>query len=147
MPVIAIMAFPLALLMLYLAIRAYRSIYPLERVLGAMEVVAEYRSISSARRRSKRLERRLKSLEPDYRRARGLLFRTLIVKFLLLSAAYVSVGLMLTLLQPLVASPYYIPLVTERVEIEGAVVEVIPILYIHFFAFMYAVLLYRNMLV
>lgn len=134
---------------LYLAIAAYRALYPYDVVKRALEVASEYRSIT-AYLRSKRALRKARSMEPEYRRARSLILKTIIVKFILITLSYVSVALLLTTLMPMVEVPYHIPLVTF--EFRECPLDttrsctLMPTLYLHFFAFIYAMLLFRELM-
>lgn len=142
LPIIAVMA---SFFSLYMAIVAYRTLYPLEEVRRAVEIASEYKSISGLLR-GKRAVRRLKSMEPEYKKARSLILRSTVVKFILITLSYVSVSLMLTVIYPVVETPYYIPLITLHVEVDNREAIVMPILYLHFFVFLYAMLLYRDLI-
>ncbi len=143
LPIIAAIA---SFLSLYIAIAAYRTLYSLEEVKKAVEIVAEYKSIS-ALSKDKRAARRLKSMEPEYKKARSLILKSTIVKFALITLSYISFSLILTIIYPAVETPYYIPLITLHAELEGREVIVMPILYLHFFIFLYAMLLYRDLII
>lgn len=142
LPILAVIA---SFSSLYVAIVAYRTLYPLEEVRKAVEITSEYRSISGLLR-GKRATRRLKSMEPEYKKARSLILRSTVVKFILITLSYVSVSLMLTVIYPVVETPYYIPLITLYVEVDGREAIVMPVLYLHFFIFLYAMLLYRDLI-
>ncbi|MDM7275157.1 MAG: hypothetical protein P3X22_003410 [Thermoprotei archaeon] len=143
--IIPILAAITSFFSLYIAIVAYRTLYPLEEVRKAVEIASEYKSISGLLR-GKRAARRLKSMEPEYRKARSLILRSTIVKFALITLSYVSASLMLTIIYPVVETPYYIPLITLHVELEGREAIVMPVLYLHFFIFLYTMLLYRDLI-
>jgi len=132
---------------LYMAIAVYRVIYPYEDVKRALEIASEYRSLT-VYLRSKRAARKARSLEPEYKRARGLILRTILVKFTLITLSYISTALLVTLVMPAVEVPYHIPLVTFNFENcpldESRGCVLMPTLYLHFFAFIYAMLLLRE---
>lgn len=146
-PLIAVIA---SITSLYIAVSLYRAVYPYEDVRRALEIAAEYRSIT-AYLRSKRALRRAKSREPEYRRARSLILRTILVKFTLITISYVSVALLLTFVMPVVPTLVYIPLVTFKYEdcsplgFTGECI-LMPMLYLHFFTFIYAMLLFRDLM-
>jgi hypothetical protein len=146
-PLIAIVV---SITSLYIAVSLYRALYPYEDVRRALEIASEYRSLT-AYIRSKRVARKAKSREPEYRRARSLILRTILVKFLLITLSYVSVALALTAIMPVVETPYYIPLITFKFEdcpVGGVRGECIlmPMLYLHFITFIYAMLLFRELM-
>lgn len=146
-PLIAILA---SIASLYVAVSIYRLVYPYEDVRRALDIASEYRSLT-AYVRSKRVARKAKMREPEYRRARSLILRTIFVKFALITLSYISVALLLTAVMPAVETPYYIPLVTFKFEEcpgEGGVraCTIMPMLYLHFFTFIYAMLLFRELM-
>lgn len=99
------------------SIAVYRSIYPYQMVKEALETVAAYRALK-ARARSKRDFKKLASMESDYRRARRIMTRALILKMILLLASYTAGSLFVFAVIPFLPSPYYIPFLT--VEAEGS---------------------------
>jgi len=146
-PLLAIIA---SIASLYIAVSVYRILYPYEDVKKALEIASEYKSLT-AYIRSKRVARKVKSKGPEYRRARSLILKSMLMKFTLITLSYVSVALMLTALMPVIETPYYIPIVTfilEECPIEGVPRECIlmPMLYLHFFTFIYAMLLFRELM-
>ncbi len=146
-PLLAVLA---SMASLYVAVSVYRTLYPYEDVRRALEIASEYRSLT-AYVRSKRAARKAKSREPEYRRARSLILRTILVKFTLITLSYVSVALILTMIMPVVETPYYIPLITFKFEEcpgEGGVraCTLMPMLYLHFFTFIYTMLLLRELM-
>lgn len=130
-----------SVLSLYVSGLAYRMLFPYEEAKKALEVASEYRSLSDYIR-SKRGIRRMRSMGPEYKKARAFLMRGLLVKFVLITLAYVSVALTSSLLFPVVEVPFYIPLIV--VEHEGSLY--MPMLYINFFSFLYSMLLFRELL-
>ncbi len=150
MNLVPLLAILVSIASLYIAVSVYRTLYPYEDVKRALEIASEYRSLT-AYIRSKRAARKAKSREPEYRRARSLILRTTLVKFILITLSYVSVALALTAIMPVVETPYYIPLVTFRFDdcpIEGVGGECVlmPMLYLHFLTFIYAMLLFRELM-
>lgn len=129
----------------YVAGAAYRTLYPYSVVKEALEVVARYRSLDRKAReeRSRRLEKKLRSMRPEYGKARSLLFKALLIKFAILMLVYTITGITLVAIQPFVVTPYKLPLIIVEVE-EGLVM---PMLYVHFFMFMYSALLFREMFI
>ncbi|MEN2999255.1 MAG: hypothetical protein ABDH61_01585 [Acidilobaceae archaeon] len=130
-----------SILSLYLSGLAYRFLFPYEETRRALEVATEYRSLSEYLR-SKRGLRKLRSIGPEYKRARSLLLRGLMAKFVLITIAYVSVAFLSILAFPIAKVPFYIPLIV--VEYEGSLY--MPMLYINFFSFIYAMLLFRELI-
>ncbi len=122
-----------------LAVMVYRRIVPYDAIKTAIDVIAEYRALERGAK-GKRAQKKLKSLEPEYRRARRLIFRSTMVKFLILTSFYIAGGLASVIVYPLVKSPYSLPLVTT--EINGA--TVVPTFMLYFLAFIYTSLVYRK---
>ncbi|MEM0365687.1 MAG: hypothetical protein QXO93_01700 [Acidilobaceae archaeon] len=138
LPLIAVL---LSISALYTAGFIYRLIYPYEDVRRALEVASEYRSIS-AYIRSKRAVRKLKSIEPEYRRARGLIIKSIFIKFMLITLLYITTAFMIVILKPIVEVPFYIPLIV--IQYEGS--YYMPMLYLYFISFIYGMLLFRELL-
>ncbi|MCE4613280.1 MAG: hypothetical protein F7C07_05555 [Desulfurococcales archaeon] len=137
-PLLAILV---PLLFAYSAISLYRSIYPYEAVKRSMEVVAEYRRLERTAK-GKRDERKLKSLRPDYIRARRTLVRSILAKFLILTIFYVIGALFTAYTVPLLLSPFHVPLITLMVE--G--VPVASSFMIYFMVFLFMTLVLRERL-
>lgn len=131
----------LSFLSLYLSVILYRKLFPYEKMKEAMERASEYRALSS-HARDKRAERRLRAIEPEYRRARSLFFRGLLFKFFVITILYVIVATASLLIRPVIEVPFYLPLLTSYSE--GTIY--MPILYINFFSFIYGMLLFRDSL-
>ncbi|MEB3816701.1 MAG: hypothetical protein LRS46_01990 [Desulfurococcales archaeon] len=119
---------------------AYRSIYPRERLEEAIAIVKEYQELR-AMGRSKRILRRLRSLEPSYRHARGVLLRASLVKMLFILSMYMATSLTLAARYAF-PSPARIPLIT----IEHGGTPYIHALFIHFLGYLYALVLFRDTL-
>ncbi len=106
-----LLAIVLPITLVLSAIAIYRSLYPYERVRRATEIVAEYRVLKS-RARSKKDLKRLRVLESEYREARRLVFRALIVKLVLLLSGYVSGSIILLVAAPVLLAPFHLPPLT-----------------------------------
>ncbi|MCS7107280.1 MAG: hypothetical protein NZ902_04155 [Acidilobaceae archaeon] len=130
-----------SILSLYLSGLAYRFLFPYEETKRALELATEYRSLSEFIR-SKRGLRKLRSIGPEYKKARSFLLRGLLAKFIMITIAYVGVALLSTLAFPVAKVPFYIPFIV--VEYEGSFY--MPMLYINFFSFIYAMLLFRELI-
>ena len=130
-------------LAVYTSMIIYRSLVPKERVLWALEVARVYRSLEEEARTSKRAARRAKKMLPDYKRARSILFRTLLLKLGLLMISYTIYGVVAIAAVPAVPSPLSIPLLTVE---EGGVL-LMPSIHIHLASFALTVLLLKDELV
>ena len=127
--------------LLALAALAYRSLYPLEAVREALERVRAYRELEAqASRGTKRALKRLRAMEAEYRRARGLLLRAMLVKTLLVTAVYVASSL--SVVRYAYPAPASLPLVT----IAEAGAPYIPAIIVHFAGYVYALVLLRDTL-
>jgi len=127
--------------LLALAALAYRSLYPLETVREALERVRAYRELEAqASRGTKRALKRLRAMEAEYRRARGLLLRAMLVKTLLVTAVYVASSL--SVVRYAYPAPASLPLVT----IAEAGAPYIPAIIVHFAGYVYALVLLRDTL-
>ncbi len=93
------------------ALSVYRTIYPLEAVREATQVVAEYRVLKQ-RAKSKKDIKRLRALEPRYRRARSLLIRSVFVKLALLLSGYVAGSILVFVTVPVLVAPFHLPPLT-----------------------------------
>lgn len=131
----------LSFLSLYASIALYRRFFPYEKMKEAVEKASEYKVLSS-HARDKRSERRLRALEPEYKRARSLFFRGLFFKFLIITLLYVMVATASVVVRPIVEVPFYLPLLTSYSE--G--ISYMPILYVNFFSFIYGMLLFRDLM-
>lgn len=129
----------LAMASAILAIMVYRRVIPYEAIREAIDLVAEYRALERGAR-GKRAQKKLKAMEPEYRRARRLIFRGTLVKFLVLTSFYMTGGLAAVIVYPLVRSPYDLPLITTS--IDG--VTVVPTFMLYFLVFIYTSLVYRK---
>ncbi len=130
-------------LAVYTSMIIYRSLVPKERVLWALEVARVYRSLEEEARTSKRAARRAKKMLPDYKRARSILFRTLLLKLGLLMISYTIYGVVAIAAVPAVPSPLSIPLLTVE---EGGML-LMPSIHIHLASFALTVLLLKDELV
>jgi hypothetical protein len=88
--------------------------------------------------KGKRGERKLKAMRPEYMRARRVLVRSILVKFLVLTIFYVIGALFTASLVPVLLSPFHAPLITFMVE--GVPVASSFIVYFMVFLFMTLVL-------
>ncbi|MCE4602168.1 MAG: hypothetical protein F7C08_01020 [Desulfurococcales archaeon] len=122
-----------------LAIMVYRRIVPYDAIKTAIDIITEYRVLERGAK-GKRAQKKLKTMEPEYRKARRLIFRSTMVKFLVLTSFYIAGGLAAVIVYPLIQSPYSLPLVTT--EIDG--ITVVPTFMLYFLAFIYASLVYRK---
>jgi len=134
LPIIVI---SLPLLFAYSAITLYRSIYPYETVKKSIDFIAEYRRLERTVK-GKRGERKLKALKPEYMKARRVLVRSILVKFLVLTIFYVIGALFTASLVPILFSPFHVPLITFMVD--GVPVASSFIIYFMVFLFMTLVL-------
>ena len=103
------------LLLVLSAASIYRSLYPYERVRWALDRVAEYR-VLKRRARSKRDLKRLRALESEYREAKRIVARSLLVKLVLLLSGYVVGSILVLTVVPAVPSPYHLPPLTITVD-------------------------------
>ena len=129
---IPFLAILLPLIFVYSSASIYRSIYPEEHVREALSTIAEYRRLSAESQRSKRKLKKLKAMEPQYRKARSLLLRSTLLKTVLLMVGYVAGSLLVTEVIPGLVSPYYVPGIV--IISEGGVC-VVPSLIVYFLAF------------
>lgn len=126
----------------YIAAKVYQRFYPYSVVEHALQVVARYRGVEEeARKGSKRAAKKLRLMEPEYRRARGLLFRSFLFKFGLLMLAYTLAGALVIAVVPYAVVPFHLPPFT--IVVEGS--PVMPGYYLHFFSFLYGALLFREL--
>ena len=126
----------------YIAARVYQRFYPYRVVEAALEVVARYRELEEeARSGSKRAAKKLRLMEPEYGRARRLLFRSFIFKFALLMLTYTLAGALVLAVVPYAVVPFHLPPFT--VIVEGS--PVMPGYYLHFLGFLYGALLFREL--
>ena len=136
-------SFLLAVLAVYATARIYRSLYPYERVRGAMEVIARYRITS--RMPGKRAAKKARAMAPLAREARGLLLRAFLVKTVLLTSVFLATMLIVWRV-PVAFSPFELPPVSATVETPEGPVTVAYIPVIHLMGYIYAVLLFRDYL-
>ncbi len=138
---------PLAALLLgvasvYIAARIYQKFYPYQAIQWALETVSRYRELEEeARNGSKRAAKKLKLLEPEYAKARSVLFRSFLFKFGLLMLVYTLAGALVLAVVPYAVVPFHLPPLT--VVVEG--LPVMPGYYLHFLSFLYGALLFREM--
>lgn len=118
----------------------YNRLLPRRTVLWAMEFSRRYKELEREARKSKRAAKKLKELKPEADKARSILFRSVFLKVGILMISYTVFGIAGILATPLVVSPYELPILT----VDTPSGPVIPSLYIHFFSFIYAALLYRD---
>ncbi|MCE4625876.1 MAG: hypothetical protein F7C35_08480 [Desulfurococcales archaeon] len=118
----------------------YRSIYPEEKVKRALEIIAEYRVAKEEAKRRKRAAKKVRALEPQYKRARRLLLNTVLVKTLLLLLTYLGGSIMFIQTMPAIASPYHIPPLT----VNNGDICVIPSIIIFFLAYIVFYTAYRD---
>ncbi|BAA79964.1 hypothetical protein APE_0980 [Aeropyrum pernix K1] len=130
-------------LSVYLAKVVYNRLVPREAVLWAMEVSRRYRGLEREAARSRRAAKKLREAAPEAKRARSIIFKSIIVKIGLLMAVYTVLGVVALTLVPAIPSPYKLPLITLDTP-EGPVLSS---LFAHFFSFLYAALLYRDEMV
>jgi uncharacterized membrane protein len=130
-------------LSVYTAALIYRSFVPRQRVEWALEVARSYRLLEEEARRSKRAARKAKKLLPEYRRARSIIFRTLLLKLGLLMLTYTLFGVVAITSVPALPAPLGIPVLT--VEADG--VTVMPSIHIHLASFAFTLLLLKDELV
>jgi len=136
-----IAALIMGLVSVYIAARIYQRFYPRHAIEWALETVARYRELEEeARRGSKRAVKKLKQLEPQYARARSLLFRSFLFKFGLLMLTYTVAGALVLAVVPYAVVPFHLPPLT--VIVEGS--PVMPGYYLHFLSFLYGALLLRE---
>ncbi len=125
---------------LAVAALAYRSIYPRHRIEEALRIAREYQELK-AQGRSKRVLKKLRSMEPLYRDARGLLFRSLIVKMLLVASIYTATSMSMAARYAF-PSPAKIPLLT----LTHSGSPYMHALVLHFLGYLYALILMRDTL-
>ncbi|MEB3806426.1 MAG: hypothetical protein GSR73_02810 [Desulfurococcales archaeon] len=118
----------------------YRSIYPYERVKAAVDKMAEYRALRKQAASSKRLMKKLRSIEPEYRRAKRIVTRSIILKMVLLLVAYMLGSLLVLLYIPAIPAPFNLPPLT--MEGNGAYYVFSPILY--FLVYILVFLVFRD---
>ncbi len=123
-----------------LAVATYRRIIPYTAIKTAIDVIAEYR-VLQREAKGKRALKKLKALEPEYARARRLVFRSTLVKFFILTSFYLAGGLASAISYPLYKTPYAFPLITTITQ-DGVVVA--PTFMIYFLAFIYISLVFRK---
>ncbi|MCE4611607.1 MAG: hypothetical protein F7B17_06535 [Desulfurococcales archaeon] len=128
------------LLAVYSAMIVYRAFMPKPRVEWALEVARTYRVLEEEAKHDKRAARKAKKLHPDYKRARSVLFRSLLLKLGLLMIFYTIYGIVSITTVPALPSPIRIPLLT----VEEGGVNLIPSLHIHLASFALAVLLLKD---
>jgi len=110
---LAVIAIPLVMVVSALAI--YRSIYPVDKIKEALETIAEYRVLKSQARAKKDIKK-LRALEPRYRRARSLITRALLVKMFLLLSGYIAGSIILFVTVPVIEAPFHLPPLTIPAE-------------------------------
>ena len=136
-----LLPFLMAISAAILAARVYRRIYPYEVVRTAIDVIAEYRALESMAR-GKRGKKKLRTREPEYRRARRIIFRSTIVKFFVLTSIYMTGGIAAALAYPVYRAPFKLPLLTGTLDN----VIVMPSFMLYFITFIYTSLVLRRML-
>lgn len=142
-PVLHVIIALTPVLLVFTTAYIYRSFFPKALVKRAIDIVAEYRMLES-RARSKREIKKLRSLRPDYLRARRYLLKSVMTNFLLLTLFYIAGGLTIVSSYPVISTPIGIPFITVATD-EG--ILLMPTLLIYFFMFLYAAMLFRDMLV
>ncbi|MEB3779935.1 MAG: hypothetical protein GSR85_06875 [Desulfurococcales archaeon] len=126
----------------YLAAKVYRKMIPYDAVKTAVDFIAQYRVLERTAK-SKRDIKKLRTMEPEYKKARRVILRTTIVKFVVLTSMYISGGIATALVAPLIESPFYFPLFTLPTE-DGRLL--MQSFFIYFMIFIYVSLVYREYL-
>jgi uncharacterized membrane protein (DUF106 family) len=118
----------------------YRSIYSYERVKSAVDKLAEYRALKAQAQSSKRLSKKLRAMEPEYRRAKRLITKSVVLKMFLLLIAYMLGSLLVFVYIPAIPAPFSLPPLT--LETEGSYYALSAILY--FFVYVLVFLIFRD---
>lgn len=105
----------------------YRSIYPYEEVKRAIDKMAEYRLAKSRLSSTKRGRKKLKAMEAEYKRAKRIVTRSIVLKMTLLLVSYMLGSILVFVYIPALPAPYYLPPLT--VAAEGGYYIVSAILY------------------
>jgi len=124
---------------LAVAAMAYRSMYSRARIEEALRVVREYQQLGSSR--SKRALKKMRSMEPLYREARGLLLRATLVKMLLVASVYTATSLSMAARYAFPA-PAGIPILT----LTSGGQPYMHAMVLHFLGYIYALILLRDTL-
>ncbi len=111
-----LLAFIIPLIFSLSAGATYRSIYPYERVKKAVDKIAEYRVVKARLGKGKRAMKKLAQLEPEYKRAKRIVTRSIIVKMTLLLVTYLLGSTIVFINTPLLASPFHVPPLTVIVK-------------------------------
>lgn len=90
----------------------YRSIYPYEQVKRAVDKMTEYRLMKAKLGSGKRARKKLKAMEPEYRRAKRIITRSILVKMTLLLISYMLGSILVFVYVPAVPAPFSLPPLT-----------------------------------
>ena len=104
----------LAYLMVLTTASIYRSVFPEEEIRKAVDTVSRYRTLKLEAERSKRKQKKLRGMEPEYREAKRLLLKGFVFKTVIFMLTYVLGSLLFIYTMPAIISPYHIPGVTVR---------------------------------
>ncbi len=118
----------------------YRSIYSYDELRKALDKVAEYRVAKAKAGRGKRALKKLASLEPDYKRAKRLITKSIIVKMTLLIITYILGSIIVFVNAPVIISPFHLPPLTFIVK--G--VPYVESLVIYFIVYIIVFLVFRD---
>jgi len=124
----------------YLAAKVYRRMVPYPIVRAAVDFIAEYR-VMERTAKSKRDIKKLKSMEPDYRKARRIILRSTIVKFVVLTSLYITGGIATALTAPFIESPFSFPLFTIHTDDDRLLIQSF---FLYFIVFIYISLVFRE---
>ena len=107
-----LLAFIIPLIFSLSAGATYRSIYPYETVKRAIDKMAEYRLAKAKLGRGKRAAKKLAKIEPEYKRAKRLVTRSIIVKMTLLIVTYMLGSIIVFVNTPIIPAPFHLPPIT-----------------------------------
>jgi hypothetical protein len=128
-------------LFVYSAASLYRSIYPADTIKRALETVAEYRTVKLEAERSKRKLKKVRQMEPQYKRAKRILLRASLVKSVILLVTYLLGSFLFLYTMPVLLSPYYIPVLTAITDTGSCVIYTFIIYFLSYILFF---LLFRD---
>lgn len=134
-----LVAFFAPLLVLGAVAYTYRRIFPKSLIEEQLNLIGEYKALER-RGRGKRAVKKLRSLEPRYKRARRILLFSNLFKFMMVILAYMATSLYIVVSVPPEPAPAYIPVLTVETT-EGLVVNPLTV---HFMGYMYAIIVFRE---